>query len=129
MPLLGNQSSQDDAGDTSQNRVLTCSTKLTKDELEAFNKLAESRGMTGSELLRSMVFREIEEDGKAPSPDPLFTEIIGLRMLVANTLRPLCCGETQTPETFNKVVADVRTTKHKFAAEKLAQEYGQGEER
>ena len=45
------------------------------------------------------------------------TEIIGLRLMLTNLLKPIATGQKITPEIFDAIMAEVRKTKREIAAE------------
>jgi hypothetical protein len=48
---------------------------------------------------------------------PELTEIIGLRLMLTNLLRPLATGQKLTPETFDGIVAEVKKHKRTLAVQ------------
>ena len=52
---------------------------------------------------------------------PIFTEIVGMRLLLNATLRYAACGERMTPQQFQDELYDIRATKHKAAADVMQQ--------
>jgi hypothetical protein len=49
----------------------------------------------------------------------LLAEILGVRLLLVNVLRPLAAGQRLAPEAFDKLLDDISDAKHQLAA-KLA---------
>lgn len=70
-------------------------TKLTKEERNAVTDFARSRGLA---------------------------EILGVRVLPVNVIRPVAAGHKLTPEAFDKLLDEISTAKHeqdgKLASEK-----------
>ena len=97
-------------------------TKLNEHELHEFEALAERRQQTPSELIRGLVLREIEQD-KQPAPELRpsveLEEITALRLLIINILPKLATGETMTPETYQKIEAEVKNRKSSRGLELL----------
>lgn len=122
MAVLNNHGEGKEAEKTTDVRVHTASTKLTRAELNGFNALAESRNMRGSDLLRNFILRELAVDKSPDSADPIFTEIVGLRLFIMYALGPIYCGEEGTREAFDALVKGVKQQKRKVAGE-LAQRY------
>ena len=73
--------------------------------------------MTVSEWAREVLLRE----ARSSRTDALFTEVVALRMMLNNLLRPLSCGEVITPDDFSAHMMNIRTTKQKVAQEILQQ--------
>ena len=53
--------------------------------------------------------------------DPALAEIVGVRLLLVNVLRPLAAGEKLAPEAFDKMLDQISEVKHELAA-KLQQQ-------
>ena len=92
-------------------------TKLTRAEEAELYRSAESQGKYAGEWAREVLLRE----ARSSRTDPLFTEVVALRMMLNNLLRPLSCGETITADDFNAHMAEIRTTKKKVAKDILQQ--------
>jgi len=50
----------------------------------------------------------------------IFTELVGLQMLLMSTLEPLLCGEARTPEQVANLFRQIQTNKATKAQELLA---------
>ena len=48
--------------------------------------------------------------------DPALAEIVGVRLLLVNVLRPLAAGEKMAPEGFDKMLDQISEIKHQLAA-------------
>ena len=92
--------------------------KLTRDEHDQIEKAAKSEGKALSEWCRDALLAAVRGD----SVTPLFTEIVAIRQLLNSTLRSVACGDTMTPEAFQKELQTIRSSKHKAASE-LMQQY------
>ncbi len=53
--------------------------------------------------------------------NPMLTEVLGVRLLLVNVLRPLAAGQKMTLEVFDKLLDEISTAKHELAG-KLASE-------
>ena len=53
--------------------------------------------------------------------DPALAEIVGVRLLLVNVLRPVAAGEKLAPEAFDKLLDQISEVKHELAA-KLQQQ-------
>ena len=98
-------------------RVESVAIRFTEDELAALEKAAQEKATTLREWAREVLLREARNS----RGDALFTEIVATRMLLNLVLKPLACGQVMTPEDFSGVLANVRTTKHKAAADVMEQ--------
>jgi hypothetical protein len=68
--------------------------------------------------MRNAILRELRP---TPNGDPSLAEILGVRLLLVNVLRPLAAGQRLTPETFDKLLDEIGTAKYELA-EKLTSE-------
>ena len=60
---------------------------------------------------------------KGSASDPSLAEILGVRLLLVNVLRPLAAGQRLTPEAFDKLLDEISEAKHQLAG-KLAASAG-----
>ena len=98
-------------------RSESLATRFTRAEQTVLENAAAANGKTLREWSRDVLLRE----ARASRTDPLFTEVVALRMMLNNLLRPLSCGETITADDFNAHMAEIRTTKKKVARDILQQ--------
>ena len=98
-------------------RVESVAIRFTEDELAALEKCAQEKVTTLREWAREVLLREAQNSRS----DALFTEIVATRMLLNLVLKPLACGQPMTADEFSAVLANVRTTKHKAAADVMEQ--------
>jgi hypothetical protein len=101
-------------------RVFPVTAKLTKEELGRVTEFAKSQGLARGEWIRDVILREIR--GGSAS-DPSLAEILGVRLLLVNVLRPLAAGQRLTPEAFDKLLDEISQAKHALAG-KLAASAG-----
>jgi hypothetical protein len=101
-------------------RNATVCLKLTQQEVQLLDQIATAKGMARSEWMRDVILREMH--GRSAS-DPSLAEIIGVRLLLVNVLRPLAAGQRLTPEAFDKLLDEISEAKHALA-EKLAASAG-----
>ena len=107
--------------DHTLNRVFPVTAKLTKEELgERFTEFARSQGLARGEWIRDVILRELRGDS---ANDPSLAEILGVRLLLVNVLRPLAAGQRLTPEAFDKLLDEISEAKHQLAG-KLAASAG-----
>ena len=97
-------------------RVFPVTAKLTKEERWRITEFARSQGLARGEWIRDVILREMHG---ASAKDPSLAEILGVRLLLVNVLRPLAAGQRLTPEAFDKLLDEISDAKHQLAA-KLA---------
>ena len=102
--------------DHALNRVFPVTAKLTKDELGKVTEFARSQGLARGEWIRDVILKEMR---KGSAGDPSLAEILGVRLLLVNVLRPLAAGQRLTPEAFDKLLDEISEAKHALAG-KLA---------
>ena len=64
-----------------------------------------------------MILREVH--GGSAS-DPSLAEILGVRLLLVNVLRPLAAGQRLAPEAFDKLLDEISEAKHALAGQLAA---------
>jgi len=116
MAILETMPDKSSHGDRTLNRVFPVTVKLTKEELERVTNFARSQGLARGEWIRDVILREA---GEGPTSDPALAEILGVRLLLVNVLRPLASGQFLATEAFDKLLDEIGDTKYKLA-EKLA---------
>jgi hypothetical protein len=102
--------------DHSLNRVFPVTAKLTKEERARVTNFATSQGLARGEWIRDVILREIRGESAC---DPSLAEILGVRLLLVNVLRPLAAGQRLTPEAFDNLLDEISEAKHALAG-KLA---------
>ena len=98
--------------DRALNRVFPVTAKLTKEELGRVTEFARSQGLARGEWIRDVILKEMH---KGSARDPSLAEILGVRLLLVNVLRPLAAGQTLTPEAFDKLLDEISEAKHQLA--------------
>ena len=106
--------------DHTLNRVFPVTAKLTKEERGKVTEFARSQGLARGEWIRDVILRELR--GGLTS-DPSLAEILGVRLLLVNVLRPLAAGQKLTPEAFDQLLDEISEAKHQLAG-KLAASAG-----
>jgi hypothetical protein len=99
-----------------ESRNQSLNTKLTPTEFAAVQVAAAAHGCALGEWVRDVILRELR--GGSAS-DPSLAEILGVRLLLVNVLRPLAAGQTLAPEAFDKLLDEISEAKHQLAG-KLA---------
>ncbi len=100
-------------------RVFPVTAKLTREERETITAFAEARGVARGQWIRDVLLAEIERASQ--HPDIGLAEILGVRLLLVNVLRPLAAGQRVSPETFDKLLDEISRAKHDLAAKLTAE--------
>ena len=100
-------------GTRALNRVFPVTAKLTKEELGRVTEFAKSQGLARGEWIRDVILKEMR---KRSASDLSLAEILGVRLLLVNVLRPLAAGQRLAPETFDKLLDEISGAKHQLAA-------------
>jgi len=109
MPLLAQHNDSQRTQSKSLFRNATVCLKLTQQEVQHLDQLATAKGMARSEWMRDVILRELREDS---TKDPTLAEILGVRLLLVNVLRPLAAGQRLMPEAFDKLLDEISEAKH-----------------
>jgi hypothetical protein len=92
--------------------------KLTQNEARLLDEVATARGVPRSEWMRDVVLRELSP---GMPPDVLLAELLGVRLLLVNVLRPLTIGQKLSAEAFDKLLDDISTAKYELASKLTAE--------
>jgi hypothetical protein len=92
--------------------------KVSEEEYAQLETAAQAGGRTLGEWCREAILREMSD---AERHDPALAEIVGVRLLLVNVLRPVAAGERLAPEAFDKMLDQISEVKHELAA-KLQQQ-------
>lgn len=98
-------------------RVQSIAIRFTEEEAATIANATKGKGTTLREWSREVLLRIARNNGT----DPLFTEIVGLRMLLVHLFEPLLTGVPLAPDSVNKIMKTVREDKHTIAAEVMQQ--------
>jgi hypothetical protein len=98
-------------------RVFGVTAKFTRAEKEEIVTAAKDSQKAAGEWSREVLLHA----ARNRESNPLFTEIVGLRMLLVHLLEPLLAGSGLPPENVNKVMKTVREDKHSIAREVMQQ--------
>ena len=101
-------------------RSCNLSTKLTTNEAKAVEEAASRAGKTPSEWARELLLHGVVVGSHTPMDLHIFTELVGIQMLLMNTLEPLLRGDKIVPEQLAILFRQVQTTKAAKAQELLA---------
>lgn len=89
--------------------------KVSEEEYAQLETAAQADGRTLGEWCREAILRG-GSASDATRHDPALAEIIGVRLLLVNVLRPLAAGEKLAPEAFDKMLDQISEVKHQLAA-------------
>jgi hypothetical protein len=109
-------------------RSRNLSTKLTANEAKAVEEAASRAGKTPSEWARDLLLRSAVIGSQTQMEMHIFTELVGIQMLLMNTLEPLLRGDKIAQEQLTILFRQVQTTKATRAQELLAKR-GQNKEK
>jgi len=109
-------------------RSRNLSTKLTTNEAKAVEEAASRAGKTPSEWARDLLLRSAVIGSQTQMEMHIFTELVGIQMLLMNTLEPLLRGDKIAQEQLTILFRQVQTTKATRAQELLAKR-GQNKEK
>jgi hypothetical protein len=118
MGLLLSQNGPTKDASKSVFRNITRCLKLTKEEARLLDEFATTKGVPRSEWMRDAILRELRA---LPSNDSSLAEILGVRLLLVNVLRPLAAGQKLTPEAFDKLLNEISTAKYELAGKLVSE--------
>jgi len=118
MALLSSQNESRKDSSKSVFRKTTRCLKLTEEEARLLDEVATAKGVPRSEWMRNVILRELRP---APISDASLAEILGVRLLLVNVLRPLAAGQKLTPEAFDKLLDEISTAKHELAGKLMSE--------
>ena len=101
-------------------RSQSIGTKVTPDEERQILAAAEAEGKAPSEWARDRLLRGAVDSNREEMEFYLFTELVGIQMLLMSALDPLLRGEKMAPEELAALYRRVQTTKASRAQELLA---------
>ena len=96
-------------------RLIGVTTKLSPQEVEDIARLARKHGLQRGEFIRQLILDELTCDSGDPPVSPELVEIIGVRLMLTNLLKPLTTGQKLTPEVFDGIIAEVKKHKRSLA--------------
>jgi hypothetical protein len=92
--------------------------KLTQDEARLLDEVSTAKGVPRSEWMRDVILRELRP---GTTIDVSLAEVLGIRLLLVNVLRPLASGQKLSPEGFDKLVDDISRAKYELATKLTAE--------
>ena len=100
-------------------RSQSIGTKLTPDEERQILAAAEAEGKAPSEWARDLLLRGAVASNRAEMEMYIFTELVGVQMLLMNALEPLLRGEKMTQDQLAALYRRIQTSKAAQAQELL----------
>jgi hypothetical protein len=96
-------------------RLIGVTTKLSPQEVEDIERLARKHGLQRGEFIRQLILDDLACDSGDPPVSPELVEILGLRLMLTNLLKPLATGQKITPDVFDGIIAEVKKHKRSLA--------------
>jgi hypothetical protein len=101
-------------------RSRSMGTKLTPSEEKMILAAAETQGKAPSEWVRDLLLRGAAADNRSQTEMHVFTELVGIQMLLMNALEPILLGEKLERDQIAVLFRQVQTAKAGKAQEILA---------
>ena len=117
MPLLSEDQLTEEATKRASFRLVGVTTKLSPHEVADVERLAKKRGQPRGELIRQLILTELRRSDVLPTASPELSEIVGIRLMLTNLLKPLTTGLKITPEVFDGIMVEVKKRKTTLAVE------------
>ena len=117
MPLLSEDQITEEATKRASFRLVGVTTKLSPHEVADVERLAKKRGQPRGELIRQLILTELRRSDIPPTPSAELSEIVGVRLMLTNLLKPLTTGLKITPEVFDGIMVEVKKRKTALAVE------------
>jgi hypothetical protein len=111
-----------------ERRSLNLSTKLTPIEAQAIEEAASEAGKTPSEWARDVLLRPGAAGKRTEMEMHIFTELVGIEMLMMKTLEPILRGDKLEQDQIAMLFRQVQSTKAAKAQELLVRR-GQKQEK
>jgi hypothetical protein len=117
MPLLSDEQLTEAATKRATFRLVGVTTKLSPNEAAEVERLAKKRGQPRGELIRQLILTELRRNDNPPTASVELSEIVGVRLMLTNLLKPLTTGLKITPEVFDGIMVEVKKRKTALAVE------------
>ena len=117
MPLLSEEQLAAEAEKRETYRLVGVTTKLSPREVAEVERLAKRRGQQRGELIRRLILDELSRDSGEPIASAELSEIVGIRLMLMNVLKPIAAGQKLTPEVFDSIMTEVKKRKKAVAIE------------
>jgi hypothetical protein len=99
--------------------------RVTEEEYQALEQNAWSSGQRIADWARDQLLERLERAEEDRLTAHVFTELVGLQMLLMGCFSPLLQGQRFSPEQYQELVRSVQSGKGRRAKELLAQRLGQ----
>jgi len=103
-----------------ENRTQSIATRFTRAEEQVLRTRAAANGQNLREWARDVLLRGEAGGSRNDMEMHIFTELVGIQMLLMNTLEPLLRGDKIEPQQVSILFRQVQTTKAAKAQELLA---------
>jgi hypothetical protein len=117
MPLFSDDAMVQRAEQRASFRLTNVSSKLSQNETARFDALAKRRGQQRGEFIRHLILDELTHDSGEPTASAELSELVGIRLMLMNVLKPLAAGQKLTPEVFDSIMTEVKKRKKAVAIE------------
>ena len=117
-PILFKPTTNGSKRPLARNRIL--SARFTGSEYVALESVAWSKGKTLADWVRDVLLHSLEGASQPQMDLHIFTELVGIQMLLMNALEPLLRGDKLAQEQLTLLFRQVQTTKAAKAQELLA---------
>lgn len=117
-PILFKPTTSGSKRPLARNRIL--SARFTESEYVALESLAWSKGTALANWVRDVLLHSLGGASHTQMEMHIFTELVGIQMLLMNTLEPLLRGDKIVQEQLTILFRQVQTTKATKAQELLA---------
>jgi uncharacterized protein YeaC (DUF1315 family) len=101
--------------------------RVTEDQYQSLEYTAWTNGQKIADWAHDQLLQRMERIEEDRLTAHVFTELVGLQMLLMGCFSPLLQGQQLTPEQYQDLVRTVQSGKGKRAKELLAQRLGQEE--
>ena len=101
-------------------RTRSIGTKMTPSEEQQILAAAESQGKAPSEWARELLLQGAVLTNRGEMDLHIFTELVGIQMLLMGTLEPLLRGDKMAQDQLTILFRQIQTTKAAKAQELLA---------
>src|ERR1017187_9371923 len=109
MPTLINAANDGSKRPIARNRIL--SARFTESEYIALETFAWSKSMTLADWTRDALIQEMANKASTNLESHIFIELVGIQMLLMDTLEPLLRGDKLAQEQVKILFRQVQTTK------------------
>src|ERR1035441_71585 len=117
MPLMSDEALVQKAEPLPSVRLTNVSSKLSHSETARFDALAKRRGQHRGEFIRRLILDELTRDSGELTASAEMSEIVGIRLMLMISVKPLATGQKLTSEVFDGIMTEVKKRKKSVAIE------------